>query len=136
MITIGKRFTFDAAHRLGRHEGKCGSPHGHTYTLELEFTGPIEHAPVSGQNMIVDYYHVKNMVESHIMAKFDHKDLNVEMRNYLAGNPETDNITTAENMIGVFVRIVENWLFQFNQEVLLTRVRLCETGSSWCEWRP
>lgn len=136
MITIGKRFTFDAAHRLGRHEGKCGRPHGHTYILEIDFTGPLELKEVSSQNMIVDYYEVTAMVKQQIESQFDHRDLNVEMKRYLPGDPETENVTTAENMVGVFATIVGVWLKEFFPLVTLTRVRLCETQNTWCEWRP
>ena len=35
--TIGKRFSFEAGHRLGGlPEGhKCARPHGHSYTVEV-----------------------------------------------------------------------------------------------------
>lgn len=137
MITIGKRFSFDAAHRLGRHEGKCGQPHGHTYTLELDFTGPVNFSDVSSQGMILDYFVITAMVNKRIMSEFDHRDLNVEMRRYLGGDPETQNVTTTENMVGVFHNIVRSWLDEFTGgAVQLSRVRLSETPSTWCEWRP
>jgi 6-pyruvoyltetrahydropterin/6-carboxytetrahydropterin synthase len=138
MITIGKRFTFDAAHRLGRHEGKCGRPHGHTYILEIDFTGPVKTENTSDQGMVLDYYEITQMVNEKIMAKFDHQDLNQVMRPYFPHNdPEVDNVTTAEAMVHVFVGIINGWL-QENPEhtmIYVTRVRLQETQSSWAEWR-
>lgn len=139
MITIGKRFTFDAAHRLGRHEGKCARPHGHTYILEIDFTGPVELRAVSGQGMVLDYYHIKDMVEALIMKRFDHQDLNIVMRPYfLDRDPETENVTTAENMVAKFAQLINGWMWenQISPEVELTRVRLQETPNSWAEWRP
>ena len=34
-ITITRHFSFDAAHYLPGHEGKCQNLHGHTYKLEV-----------------------------------------------------------------------------------------------------
>lgn len=136
MITIGKRFEFAAAHRLGRHEGKCKNPHGHNYVLEIDLTGPNElHG--SGQHMILDYYIVKQIIEHEIMQRFDHKDLNVEVLKYWPdAAPEVDNITTAENLVTLFAQILGPAFYAVAPNVLISRLRLCETSSSWAEWRP
>ena len=38
-LSIMRRFTFCAGHRLVGHEGKCQNLHGHNYTLEVYVTG-------------------------------------------------------------------------------------------------
>lgn len=40
--TIGKTFTFEAAHHLEHHRGKCRRPHGHSYKLEVMVTGAVK----------------------------------------------------------------------------------------------
>jgi 6-pyruvoyltetrahydropterin/6-carboxytetrahydropterin synthase len=43
--TVRKCFTFDAAHQLPNHGGKCRHPHGHTYKVEVALTGPMPRRP-------------------------------------------------------------------------------------------
>lgn len=52
IATIAKRFTFDAAHRLEHlpADHKCNRLHGHTYTVELEITGPV-----GTDGFVIDY---------------------------------------------------------------------------------
>ncbi len=136
MITIGKRFSFDAAHRLGRHEGKCSRPHGHTYILEIDLTGPVEHNG-SGQNMILDYYHIKDIVEREIMKRFDHQDLNIVVKKMFPElEPEVDNVTTAENLVVIIANLLGPAFYAIAPNVLLSRVRLSETTGSWADWYP
>ncbi len=136
MITIGKKFSFDAAHRLGRHEGKCSRPHGHSYLLEIDLTGP-NIAEGSGQGMVVDYYHIKDIVEREIMKRFDHQDLNVEVKKMFPWlEPEVDNVTTAENLVMIIALLLGPAFYAVAPHALLTRVRLQETPNSWAEWRP
>lgn len=35
MLTVTKKFKFDAAHMLSGHEGLCKNLHGHQYLLEV-----------------------------------------------------------------------------------------------------
>jgi 6-pyruvoyltetrahydropterin/6-carboxytetrahydropterin synthase len=56
IATIAKRFTLDAAHRLENlpADHKCNRLHGHTYEVELEFSGPVkESGPERG--FLLDY---------------------------------------------------------------------------------
>lgn len=57
--------TFDAAHRLPRHEGKCSRLHGHTWRVEVEVWGEIKSA-----NMVIDFGKLKEAIE-----QYDHKTL-------------------------------------------------------------
>ena len=75
---VTKRFTFDAAHKLEHHDGKCSQMHGHTYTLEITVEGvPLPAAsgnPKSG--MIVDFGDLKQLVVDHLLSRIDHAVLN------------------------------------------------------------
>ena len=132
---IGKRFSFDAAHYLPLHQGKCRRKHGHTYVLEVDVTGQMNlSSRASDQNMVVDYYILKQVVDEEIMNRFDHQDLNEVIKPFDIRDPNKENVTTAENMVGIFAGLLSNRLSSTRYGV--SRVRLCETQSSWAEWRP
>ena len=129
-ITVVKEFTFDAAHKLPSHPGKCKNLHGHTYRLQVGVKGPIN--PETG--MVVDFAEVKWIVESIIINILDHSYLNemdrAEDDLFPKQNP------TAELMVAWMVRALTNF---FNEQwegiVKLALVRLYETPTSYAEWR-
>ena len=41
MFKIAKEFSFDMAHMLDGHDGKCKNLHGHTYKLQVEVAGEL-----------------------------------------------------------------------------------------------
>src|SRR3989304_3773612 len=41
MLSVTKRFKFDAAHHLPYYEGKCFRRHGHRFFLDVSVTGNI-----------------------------------------------------------------------------------------------
>lgn len=41
MFKTAKQFTFDMAHMLDGHDGKCQNLHGHTYILQVEIMGEL-----------------------------------------------------------------------------------------------
>lgn len=71
IVTIGKKFHFDAAHRLPNHPGLCKHLHGHTYTLVVELSGE----PSVETGILVDFYELKEVVEV-ILENCDHDLLN------------------------------------------------------------
>lgn len=76
IVEIRKRWTFDAAHQLFDHDGKCAQPHGHTYTVELAVTGPVQ--PVDGRpdgGMVVDFGVLQEAWKI-VEPTLDHRDLN------------------------------------------------------------
>ena len=44
-MKIGKTYSFEAAHHLPNHNGKCKNPHGHSYRLEVEVEGGLNPFP-------------------------------------------------------------------------------------------
>lgn len=61
-MKITKTFTFDAGHRLMRHDGLCHNLHGHTYHLEVTIDGPLDEYT----GMIIDFKDLKALVKKHI----------------------------------------------------------------------
>jgi 6-pyruvoyltetrahydropterin/6-carboxytetrahydropterin synthase len=67
MLEISKEFTFDMAHRLALHPGKCKNLHGHTYRLQVFLSGEKNR-----QGMIADFADLKKLVKTEIVEKLDH----------------------------------------------------------------
>ena len=75
--TITKRFTFEAAHMLPDHSGKCSNLHGHSYKLLVSVRGPINEKPEqSDSGMVMDFGVISDCVNKLIDSELDHKFLN------------------------------------------------------------
>ena len=138
MTKITRIFTFDAAHLLDGHDGKCQNLHGHTYRLEITVSGrPIQGGAKDG--MVMDFADLKTVAEREIIAPFDHAFL------YHADNARESQIaallegwqmktlrrscrTTAENMAAeIYGRLK-------NAGVDVCSVKLWETPASYAEF--
>ena len=64
-------FTFEAAHRLVWHPGKCRNLHGHSYRLDVTVAGPLD-----GNGVVIDFDQLTEIVEREVITRFDHRDLN------------------------------------------------------------
>ncbi len=74
-MVIKKSFTFEAAHVLPHHPGKCGRLHGHSYRLEVALAGPLQTAgPAAG--MVEDFEVVSRVVKAAVVSELDHRSLN------------------------------------------------------------
>lgn len=99
-MKICRRETFNAAHRLFRSEwsdeknsevfGKCSHPnyHGHNYVLEVYVEGPID--PITG--FVLDLKVLKTLIQDEILERFDHRNLNLDCKEFEGINPTTENI--------------------------------------------
>ncbi|QOF67925.1 6-carboxytetrahydropterin synthase QueD [Actinobacillus sp. GY-402] len=138
MFRVSKEFSFDMAHILDGHDGKCRNLHGHTYKLQVEVSGDLyQQGPKKG--MVMDFADLKDIVKTLILAPMDHAfiyDTNSERECKIAallneldsktfGMPSR---TTAEEM----ARFIFNRL---KSELPLSAVRLWETPTSFCEYR-
>jgi 6-pyruvoyltetrahydropterin/6-carboxytetrahydropterin synthase len=64
-------FTFEAAHRLAWHPGKCRNLHGHSYRLEVTVAGPLD-----SNGVVVDFDLLTEIVGREVIEQWDHRDLN------------------------------------------------------------
>ena len=99
-MKVCRRETFNAAHRLYKEEwsdeknleifGKCSYPnfHGHNYALEVWIDGPID--KVTG--FVIDLKILKELILSHVIERFDHRNLNLDCPEFKNINPTTENI--------------------------------------------
>ena len=109
--SVTRVFSFEAAHQLPWHEGKCRRLHGHSYRLEVTVEGPVgEHG------IVVDFADLRAVVERDVVARYDHCYLNE-----LLDNP------TAEALAADVWKRVEA------ADLAVSRVRLWETADSFVE---
>jgi 6-pyruvoyltetrahydropterin/6-carboxytetrahydropterin synthase len=74
---IEKTWSFDAAHQLPNHSGKCGQLHGHTYQLTLRLHGAINtRTGDSDEGMVMDYYLLSELWKTELEPHLDHRYLN------------------------------------------------------------
>ncbi|MBW3614980.1 MAG: 6-carboxytetrahydropterin synthase QueD [Actinobacteria bacterium] len=112
--SVTRTFSFEAAHQLPWHEGKCRRLHGHTYRLEVTVEGPV------GDNgIVVDFAEVKAVVEREVVDRYDHQFLNDFMDN-----------PTAELLAAEIWKAVEA------AKLGVSRIRLWETPDSFVELTP
>src|SRR5260370_625372 len=74
---ITKIFSFESAHHLPGHRGKCARLHGHSYRLEITLRGPIKDSPgASDHGMVTDFADLSLIVKSIVIERLDHQYLN------------------------------------------------------------
>ena len=91
-ITVSKQFQFHAAHKIEHHPGECRNLHGHTYTVVIEATGPIQ-LDGDEQGMVIDFGRLKKLYNEVIHDVCDHAYL----------NDKFSFPTTAENLAAAFL---------------------------------
>ncbi len=136
MILLTRRATFSASHYYWNPAwseeqnlavfGRCANRngHGHNYTLEVTVTGPI--SPVSG--FVVDLKWLKDVIESEVMAAYDHRHLNHEVPEFAETIPTTENIAVA-----IWNRMEGPITAQGGAQ--LSRIRVYETTDIFAEYR-
>lgn len=73
-MLITRKIEIDAGHRIPNHESKCFRFHGHRYVIECGVDDKvITEKGKSNEGMVIDFSHLKAILESEIDAKFDHK---------------------------------------------------------------
>ena len=74
--SVTRSFTFEAAHQLPWHEGRCRNLHGHGYRLEVTVAGPV-----GPHGIVADFAEVAEVVRRAVVARYDHAYLNDLMAN-------------------------------------------------------
>lgn len=64
-------FTFDAAHRILGHSGKCAYLHGHTYRLEVT----VSAVELNALGMVMDFDDLRAVVKKAVLDRWDHATL-------------------------------------------------------------
>lgn len=70
MVTVTRRFTFSAGHRLAFHKGWCSNLHGHNYVVEI--TIARQDGGLDDCKMVVDFGVLKRTIGDWLHANWDH----------------------------------------------------------------
>ena len=112
MLKVCRRSTFNSAHRLFQPNwtdekndavyGKCNNPnfHGHNYTLEVWVEGELDQSI----GYLIDLKLLKTIIQTEIIERFDHRNLNLDCSEFATLIP------TAENIAIVIYEILRNVL--------------------------
>jgi 6-pyruvoyltetrahydropterin/6-carboxytetrahydropterin synthase len=131
-VAIFRKEHFNAAHRLSVPEwtdernfevfGKCSNPHyhGHNYELVVKVAG----VPDPKTGYVVNLSILSDLIQKHVLAKFDHKNLNLDTKEFASLNP------TAENIVLVIYTILREKI----DPKLDLSVRLYETERNFVEY--
>lgn len=99
-VAVIRRAQFNAAHKLWNDKwnaeknkevfGLCANEHfhGHNYILEVKVTGEID--PETGY--VIDLKIVKDIIKEEVEERFDHKNLNLDTKEFKNLNPTAENI--------------------------------------------
>lgn len=89
MWKLTKRVTFEAAHQLPNHDGKCSRLHGHSWAAVVTVAGAALHDSGPQQGMVVDYSKVSAVLKPIVDKYLDHHHLNASLE---MENPTSEHI--------------------------------------------
>jgi 6-pyruvoyltetrahydropterin/6-carboxytetrahydropterin synthase len=99
-VSVFRKESFNSAHRLfnpdwddAKNErvfGKCALPnyHGHNYELIVKVTGK----PDKKTGYVMDMKELSDLVQKEVVSRFDHKNLNLDTKEFKNMNPTAENI--------------------------------------------
>jgi 6-pyruvoyltetrahydropterin/6-carboxytetrahydropterin synthase len=99
-LAVYRKEHFNAAHRLHNEAlsaerntelfGKCNNPnfHGHNYELVVKLVGEVD--PETGY--VYDTKELSKLLRDHVVERFDHKNLNLDVPEFKSINPTAENI--------------------------------------------
>ncbi len=99
-VAVFRKEHFNSAHRLFNPEwddatnlkvfGKCANPnyHGHNYELVVKVTG----TPDLKTGYVIDLKLLSDLIKNEVVDRFDHRNLNLDIREFKNLNPTAENI--------------------------------------------
>lgn len=145
MISVTRTFSFDAAHRVLGHKGKCRHLHGHRYVTEVTVRDVEDRLDNLG--MVIDFSVLKTVVGNWIDQFWDHniilnvldpllgakgrtsEDIFGQKDPYIMeGNP------TAENMAVELYQKVKGSLANYSLDII--QIRIYETPNCYADYFP
>jgi 6-pyruvoyltetrahydropterin/6-carboxytetrahydropterin synthase len=131
-VSVSRTAHFNAAHRLHVRDwsdeknqevfGLCNNPsfHGHNYELHVTVRGDVD--PVTGY--VIDLKNLKDIIESEVVDRFDHRNLNLDTSEFQDLNPTAENIAM----------VIWNKLHNKINPNLELQVKLYETPRNYVEF--
>ncbi|MBW3469900.1 6-pyruvoyl trahydropterin synthase family protein [Arthrospiribacter ruber] len=99
-VAVYRKEHFNAAHRLHNPSwsdeknkqvfGKCNNPnyHGHNYELIVKLIGPVD----ADTGYVYDMKILSDLIKDNVLNRFDHKNLNLDTKEFKNINPTAENI--------------------------------------------
>lgn len=99
-VSVFRKEQFNAAHRLNNSNwsdeknkavfGLCNNPHfhGHNYDLIVKLTGEIS----KETGYVYDMKILSDLIKEKVTNRFDHKNLNLDIPEFINLNPTAENI--------------------------------------------
>jgi 6-pyruvoyltetrahydropterin/6-carboxytetrahydropterin synthase len=131
-VSVYRKEHFNAAHRLHNSSwdeakndaifGKCNNPsyHGHNYEMEVKVTG----VPAEDTGFVIDVKLLSNIINEYVIEKFDHKNLNLDVKEFADVNPTAENI----------VILIYDLLREKIDKKFDLQIRLYETPRNFAEY--
>jgi len=131
-LTVSRKAHFNAAHKLFRPDwsdeknnqvfGKCSNKnfHGHNYELIISLTGEVDYET----GYVYDIGKLKSIIKSEIEDYLDHKNLNLDIKEFESLNPTAENIAI----------LIYNRLIKFFDKSYSLKVTLFETPRNFVEY--
>lgn len=144
---VTKEITFDCAHMLSGHRGKCANLHGHTYKVQVAVVGVPKHDKGSDYGMVLDFGDLKEVLQDRIINVYDHaiifsaepfrNEAEEELLDWACRNKMRYHImnerTTSETMACEMQQDISNALRHVNIPFDHVSVRVWETPTSFAE---
>ena|SRR5437868_2059528 len=131
-VAVFRKEHFNAAHRLFNPAwddetnekvfGKCALPHyhGHNYEMEVKLVG----MPDEKTGYVMDLKLLSDLINREVLEKFDHKNLNLDVKEFKDLNPTAENI----------VVVIYNLLRPHIEKKFDLQIRLYETPRNFVEY--
>ncbi len=137
MVYLSRKEHFNAAHKLYNPKwseeknremfGPCANANWHGHNFELIVT--VKGKPDPDTGFIVDLKKLSILIREEIIAKVDHKNLNMDV-DFMAGK-----MASTENLAMEFFRILAPHVVRIsNQNAQLHSIKLYETPRNFVEY--
>ncbi|MGM9543548.1 MAG: 6-pyruvoyl trahydropterin synthase family protein [Romboutsia timonensis] len=140
-MRITRHEEFETAHLLPGYDGGCGNLHGHSYKIEVTVEGKQDQP----FDMVMDFKDlkkaIKEVIPDHRFVYYDGDEISCKIAKIL----DEYNLkyvrypfyTTAENMVGYFAELIDNYIKNElgYKNVDVVEVKLWETTNSYATWK-
>lgn len=134
LAQVAKRFRWESAHRLPRHEGACRHLHGHSYAMTVALEGPVDET-----GLVIDFQVIKDLVKP-LTESWDHATLVAEYDTDLVAAVRALNSryvilpadSTAENLAGLVADHIEEQGGDLLKARRMTRLRVRVEETETC----
>lgn len=140
-MRITRHEEFETAHLLPGYNGGCGNLHGHSYKIEVTVEGKQDQP----FDMVMDFKDlkkaIKEVIPDHRFVYYDSDEISCKIAKIL----DEYNLkyvrypfyTTAENMVGYFAELIDNYIKNElgYKNVDVVEVKLWETTNSYATWK-